>query len=149
MTAVIQRIAEGISLGLTVPTVVFSAMVVVMFFKSAIQAIKRGRERDAIDWLKLGIWIGFVGSSIDNIYWGFAWSCSFVGSSLTGWAFNNGVYFNIPFRQLSGILAAYCHVRCAVEMTKGKTDLRLWITTGLGAVYVGALVLLKAIFKFK
>lgn len=113
--------AELLSLTLTVPTVVLSIGVVRMFFRKALEGLQE-KQRSATQWFAIGITIGFLGSTFDNLYWSIPWSASFLQHSLTGVLVENGVYFNIPFRQLCGIAAAYCHIRCAIDYRNGRQD---------------------------
>lgn len=109
----------------------------------------------ASEWLIAGVFISFLGMVADNAYWGIAWTFSFLESDYKGWWFQNGVFANVPFRQLPGILAAYCHIRAAAawraENGDSQEGLRLWkiasliMASGvfLGFVYVCVLVALK------
>ena len=57
-----------------------------------------------------------------------------------------GVYFNIPFRQIAGTLAAYCHIKSAILYSKRENRLlrNALITSALlGAAFVAALVLAR------
>lgn len=110
----IHKAAELISLSLTVPTVLLGLLVVAIWGKSSIKALKE-RRKTATDWLILGIVISFVGSSLDNIYWGITWGSDLLGLESSERWFLNGVYANIPLRQTAGIIAAFCHLRGAVS----------------------------------
>ena len=118
----LHKAAELISLALTVPTVLLGSLVVVIWGKSSIKALK-ARRKTATDWLILGIVVSFVGSSLDNIYWGIAWGSDLLGLKSGAAWFRNGVYTNIPFRQTAGIIAAFCHLRGAISWSsKGSPD---------------------------
>ena len=109
-----NKLAEFISLILTIPTVVFGAMVVALWGKTAFR-LKIGRTKlNSTQWFVLGVTVGFLGSVIDNIYWGIAWGAEFLGHDSASFWFSNGVYSNIPFRQIAGTIAAYCHIKSAV-----------------------------------
>ena len=109
-----HKAAELLSLALTVPTVIFGVMVVVIWGKSILKRFS-AEDRTATDWLILGIVISFIGSGLDNIYWGITWGSDFLGLESSASWFRNGVYANIPFRQTAGIVAALCHLRGAVS----------------------------------
>lgn len=105
-------------------------------------------EPDTIEascWFILGVAVGFLGGLFDNFYWLIPWSCDFTRSEWREFWFSNGVYSNIPFRQLCGILAGYCHVRSAMIKRHGmdassRTLNRVFCCSTLaGAAYVLAL----------
>ena len=75
----------------------------------------RAVQRDASQWFILGVAIGFAGSVFDNLYWGIAWLSNYLAwESWPQW-FACGVYSNVVFRQTAGLVAAYCHIRSAIE----------------------------------
>ena len=115
----IHRIAEMISLIMTIPTVLLAVSVVYLWLPAARRALKAD-SRDAHQWFILGVVGGFAGSAVDNAYWFLPWSASFIGESATfGHLTEFGVYFNVFFRQGLGIFAAYCHIKAA-EMSSIK-----------------------------
>ena len=109
-----HKAAELISLALTVPTVIFGIMVAVIWGRSILKRFG-AEDRAATDWLILGVVISFIGSGLDNIYWGITWGADFFSLESSSSWFRNGVYANIPFRQTAGIVAALCHLRGAVS----------------------------------
>jgi hypothetical protein len=112
----IHRLAEMLSLTMTIPTVVLAIAVVYLWFPAARAALKADRK-DARQWFILGVVFGFIGSAIDNVYWFMPWSASFMGESdLFRQLTDIGVFFNIILRQGFGIAAAYCHIK-ASEMS--------------------------------
>lgn len=112
----IHRVAEMLSLTMTIPTVVLAIAVVYLWFPAARAALRSDRK-DARQWFILGVVFGFIGSAIDNVYWFMPWSASFMGESdLFRQLTDIGVFFNIIFRQGFGIAAAYCHIK-ASEMS--------------------------------
>jgi len=128
--------AEFISLTLTVPTLLTAAAVVARWWPSARKAIMSWPNLDPMEWFVLGVAVGFAGAFADNVYWGLAWTASFLGLPSKGWLFDNGVCFNIAFRQAMGIFAAYCHLRAGVQ-----TD-RNWLAVFnkiIALSYVGAI----------
>jgi hypothetical protein len=108
----VQHIAELISLGMTFPTVILAMAVVYTWLPSARDAI-RSNSITAQDWFIVGVVAGFTGSILDNIYWFFPWTASYLGHESFQTLTNAGVFFNIIFRQGLGIIAAYCHLRAA------------------------------------
>lgn len=114
-----QKIAEFLSIALTVPTLFLGILVVYLWHKSAIKAIKKDKEdRDETDYLILGITIGFVGAIIDNAYWGIAWLSSYLDLNNKSFWFESGVYANIPFRQIAKIIAGYLHIKGFILATQ-------------------------------
>lgn len=113
----IQKIAELISNGLAIPTILLSLLVVLFWFKSAKTSIK-AEIKTSEQWFILGVFIGFLGESIDNIYWTLAWTAQYLEWTIAPVLMEKGVFSNIPFRQGLGIVAAYCHVRSALQFRK-------------------------------
>ena len=109
-----QKLAELISLGLTVPTILLSIWVVRLYWRPSLEAV-RAERRTSVEWFAIGITIGFLGSSLDNLYWAIPWTASYLGYTGTNDLVEAGVFFNIPFRQLCGSIAAYCHIRSVLE----------------------------------
>ena len=115
----IHRIAEMISLIMTIPTVLLAISVVYLWLPAARAALKAD-SRDAHQWFILGVVGGFLGSAIDNLYWFMPWTASFMGeSAIFSQLTDFGVYFNVFFRQGLGIFAAFCHIKAA-EMSSLK-----------------------------
>ena len=108
-----HEIATFVSLATTVPTVLF-AFAVVYFFRANARKAFFATERREVDWLILGIVIGFIGSLVDNAYWGVCWTGDFFGLALTESCFKNGVFPNVFFRQATTLVAALCHLQAAV-----------------------------------
>lgn len=111
----VQRIAELVSLGMTLPTLVLAGAVV-YFWSSSVKVPKLAQE-----WFILGVVAGFIGSFLDNTYWFIPWTASFLELNQKSMLVDIGVFFNIFFRQGLGIFAAYCHLKaaeidCAVRM---------------------------------
>lgn len=108
-------VAEWFSLALTAPTLFLCAWVVREYRSGAVDGFKLARigiySRSHL--LVLGITIGFAGSFMDNLYWGFAWTAEAIGHPSRDWWFSHGVWSNLPFRQGAGILAGIAHVVAA------------------------------------
>lgn len=137
------KIAELFSLFLSVPTIMLSLGVVVFWYSGAMDAIKRKQGLAAQDWFIVGVFIGFIGEALDNAYWMFAWTASFLGLPSESFWFENGAYPNIFFRQICGALAAYCHIRAHFEFKPGSSrmhDTIFWLAMTGGLVFAGALM---------
>jgi hypothetical protein len=133
--------AEALSLALTWPTVVIGVGVLVHWRQQAWEAWEATADkRTPTQWLILGIAVGFLGSVLDNIYWGVAWTADFAELSSRDFWFRNGVWPNIPFRQVAGAYAAYCHLRSYYAASKaGNRKLVFYVVLSLllGVAYVG------------
>lgn len=134
-------VAEMFSLALTFPTVLVGLGVLVHWGSEAWQAFKKPASlRTGVDWLILGVAIGFLGDVLDNAYWGVAWSAEYMELSIRDTLFAHGVWPNIPFRQGAGIYAAYCHMRSYyVSRKQGNKKLSRIVLASfiVGFVYVG------------
>jgi len=135
-----QTIAEAISLFLTWPTILLGAVVVIKWGQSAWKSLCTKRsERDSTQWFILGVAVAFLGSIVDNGYWGVAWTAHTIDHPQTLNLFATGVYFNIPFRQMAGAYAAYCHLKAyaagSVENDL-KTKRLVVVSLMLGAAHV-------------
>ncbi len=111
----IQNIAKLISIGMTFPTVILAAVVVYTWLPSAINSLKTS-SLESQEWFIIGVIVGFIGAIFDNIFWVIPWTYSFIGVDLYYKVIPYGILFNIIFRQLCIIIAAYCHLKAA-EMT--------------------------------
>ena len=141
-----QEIAELISLGMTFPTVILAVAVVYTWLPSAREAINRDKPQ-AQDWFIVGVVAGFVGATLDNIYWFMPWSASYIDHHAFQTLTNAGVFFNIFFRQGCGIVAGYCHLKAAElsinPQLKGLNKL-LVASNLMGIAYATLLILSKA-----
>lgn len=104
-----------LSLALTPLTILASAAVIYFFYKPFVRACS-SRDKDAVQWMILGVVIGFAGSILDNIWWGFAWSADYLDntSAFRHFMFDHGVYSNAFARQAMGIIAGLCHISSAL-----------------------------------
>lgn len=116
-TNTVQDVAELISLGLTLPTISLAWLVVWLFYNPAASAFLL-RFRSAAQWVALGITIGFAGAIGDNAYWMLPWTAKYLKLGISDSLVDYGVFFNIFFRQLAGILAGYCHARSVFEFVE-------------------------------
>jgi hypothetical protein len=135
---------EQVSLWLSWPTIILSLGVVYHWLRFAWQAFKRPpQDRTRQCWFIIGVTVAFFGDSVDNLYWGIAWSIEFVypPDYENAW-FALGALPNIVFRQLAGMYAAYCHMRAYYHDDKlGLSRIKLWYVTSilLGGIYVAIL----------
>ena len=113
-----------ISGGLTVLTILMGVLVLVHWIKPAATALKSRRKISSEQWLIIGVVVAFIGQTLDNSYWLITWTANYFDSesTLTHWLFDNGPAANLPFRQVCGIVAAYCHVYAAVMIDEIKTQ---------------------------
>lgn len=106
--------AELLSLFLTIPTIIYALAVAYLYGRSAwgnLSSLSMG----AREWMILGVVVSFVTDSVDNSWWGIAWTFFHADDPRADWWFDNGVFCNVPFRQGGGIVAAWCHIK-AVRM---------------------------------
>lgn len=136
----LHRFVSLASLVLTPATIILSLAVVIVWLDSAKRALF-SREKNSVQWLILGVSIGFVGSIVDNAYWGVAWTADFLGHSSRDQLFKNGVYSNAPFRQLCTIAAAACHVKAGVDSHNIFFKFVV-ISAGLSGVFVAVALLI-------
>ena len=146
----LHKLAELISLGLSVPAVILSVTVVLVWFTAAAKAVK-SEYRTSTQWFALGVAVGFLGGAVDNLYWMFPWTFSFYGDPKSIDLFHFGVYSNIPFRQVATLTAAYCHIRSALALNEAVTGKQVddglvfvnrlfQISLLLGAIFIAVLV---------
>lgn len=143
----LQEIAELLSLGTTFPTMILSIAVILIWLPSAIPAIRSKRPK-AQDWFIIGVVSGFIGSTLDNLYWFFPWSASFLDHPSFLSMVKVGIFSNVVFRQGLGIVAAYCHLQAA-HLSSGISKFnglnKLLVASNLiGVAYCAFLVLTKA-----
>lgn len=141
----IAEMAKLLSMGLTVPNLIFSFAVCYLWFNASKDVYFSG-FREASDWLILGVFVGFTGQILDNFYWAFPWTASFLGLNSSTALFESGIYFNIFFRQGLGLVAACFHV---ISFCSGRDNrLRIFnlLLIGshlLGVIYVLILLIVK------
>lgn len=140
----IQDSAEVVSLWLTWPTIALGFAVLLHWGPHVYQQVRDKRDLVHQDWLILGIAVSFFGSVFDNLYWGLAWSVDFIESDYREWWFRHGVYANIPFRQICGSYAAYCHLVAFYKWPE-RSKVRIWFVLSLvgGLLYSCLLALIK------
>lgn len=133
----LQHVAELISLGMTIPTLVLAGAVV-YFWSPSLSKIKT-----ANDWFVTGVVFGFVGAFLDNTYWFIPWTASFLELESTNALVKAGVFFNIFFRQGLGIFAAYCHLKAAEmhETKKFRFLNRMLLVSSLAGVAYAMLII--------
>lgn len=138
---------EGVSLVLTSPTVWLAVGVIAIWWTHAFNAWKlQAKDRKAYDWLIMGVCIGFLGSVMDNLYWGLAWTLDFLSWEPYRTSFFNwGALPNIFFRQGTGIAAAHCHIMS--YLTHHRPDLIpaykscAWLSLLFGIIWVMTMLL--------
>lgn len=115
----VRSLATLLSICLTIPTIVLALRVVYIWLPS----VRNPRELKTAtpeQWFILGVAVSFFGSVLDNSYWQLAWSMEYAGCPETQDFIFWGPLFNIPFRQVSGIVAAGCHIKAAEAMVAKK-----------------------------
>ncbi len=104
--------------GVTLFTILMGFSVLLYWRKATAKAITQNEALSSEQWLILGVTFGFIGQVLDNMYWLITWSVEFIQpqSELSIWLFDNGMLFNLPFRQILGSLAAFFHVKAAIHL---------------------------------
>lgn len=131
-----------LSLALTPATIIAAIVVLVLWWKSTKRAFWV-RHKTEVQWFILGVSISFLGSVVDNFYWGLAWTADYTGHESRDALFKYGVYSNAPFRQLCTILAAVCHIRAAMTAQDRRFRAIIIIAWLTGLLTAGLLVWLR------
>ena len=146
-----MRVAELISLGLAVPAMLLSAMVVLKWRTPACQAYRTmASSRTPDQWIILGVFISFLGGLLDSMYWQAAWTAIFAEVCFKDWLMLHGSIPNIFSRNICDILAAWCHLMAYVRVYNGDAAVEqannltyfTFLTFLIGAGYVVLLVVL-------
>lgn len=109
----LRKLAELLSLGMTVPTVVLCSAVVWTWGPAA-KAAWHAHVKSADQWFILGVAVGFIGAALDNLYWAMPWTASYLEHPSQHVLVASGVFANVVCRQALGIVAAYCHLKAAM-----------------------------------
>ena len=120
------------SITLSIPSITSAVSVCWAWYQPAVRAALQGLKTE-YQMLIAGIFIKFAGTFLDGIYWTPTWSAAFVDmeSGITQFLFNNGGYFNIPFRYLPDTAAALLHIAAAVKTDDKSLKYLLWSTIGI------------------
>jgi len=142
-----QGVAEFFSLWMTWPSVGLSLLVVYLWGPQAWRALFKG-SYSPTELFVLGVAAGFIGEVCDSLFWGFAWSLSYIEHPWKHGVFQSGVFFNIVFRQLMTMVAAYFHVQSYIRHREVSGDVpetswpvrmllrhTAWCSVLLGLVY--------------
>ena len=143
----VHQVAELLSLAITPPTIIPAVLICYLWLRNSGETFTRG-PKSAQDWFIIGVFCSFVGSAFDNAYWGVAWSASYLEADVTAALFRSGVYSNIPFRQMAGAMAGYCHIRAAYQHANegsGAEIANRWTIVSfiVGAVLIAGLMFAK------
>lgn len=133
------------------PAIAASVLVVIWWGSQSLKALRKSYNTSS-ELFAIGVAVGFLGEILDSLYWCIPWTMSFTGSLNTATWMNNGVYFNIFFRQAFTIMAATLHLKSYIRFVEesGASGAKLeavrqmfaigaWV---LGGIYVGVLTLL-------
>lgn len=135
------------SLALTVPLVFLCFMVIYECYKPLKNCLRKAKEDKKICWIIAGIFFGFSGNLVDNIYWTIPWSANYLELKSTSDLIKFGVFPNIFFRQILTAFAAYCHLRAFIAPEHNRDSMWLHaiiiITLFFGVFYVFSLWYVK------
>lgn len=110
-----------LSLALTVMFVANAIRVCIIWRKyAAASLITPFRKRTESDWLASGIFLGFFGNIVDNVFWALVWILVLFEMPQEATFFAIGSFMNLIFRQGLGIAAARHHVIAAEQIHLGK-----------------------------
>ena len=139
----LRSIVELGSLALTVPLVFLCCMVIYECYVPLKHCIQKVQGDKKICWIIAGIFFGFAGNLIDNIYWAIPWSSNYLGLKYTEDLIKFGVFPNIFFRQILTAFAAYCHLRAFIAPEHNRDSrwlhIIIIITFIFGVFYVFSL----------
>lgn len=141
-----RRFVELLSLGLSATAITLSIAVLSAWWPATRRAAVR-QNRTSVDWLMIGVFVGFLGGTFDSAYWQIPWTMNyFCSPCATDWI-QWGVLPNIMFRNGCDILSAGCHLRAATidgDAAAGRGT--RWTALALAAfvLYSGAVFTLKA-----
>lgn len=116
----IDKISQLTSLLLTLPMLIGCVIVVYIYLGPAWVAWRQRKwtALTAQDWLIIGIVISFIGKIFDNSYWTAAWTSELYDLKSREFLFTHGNTPNIPFRILSSMAAAWCHIKAAMVFSE-------------------------------
>lgn len=132
---------ELLSLALTPPTIVYAAVVFIVWGPRAVKLIKSDRPFTPGEWLIMGVVIGFLGSFADNLYYCAVWTAHYLRAPVAPALIVAGPVANIPFRLVAGIAAAYCHLRGLLSI-EARWAVALG-AMGLGLLYALTLAIIR------
>lgn len=138
------ELSEIVSLGLTAPTIFLAFAVLAKWRVSASDALyKDSNLRTSHEWFIIGVFVSFLGQAADNIWWGVAWAAEFLDLRFRDTLFDYGVVSNIPFRQVTGIIAAFCHLKAFSEFTGESVVITKRIAVAVGCVTAAGLAAIR------
>lgn len=132
----LRTLAELLSLGMTVPTVVL-CLAVIWTWGPAAKLAWRAPSKTADQWFILGVALGFIGASIDSLYWSGYWTADYLRHDSAATFARFGLYANLVARQGLGMVAAFCHLKAA---TLSSAKPRKCLNELLVASHVGGLL---------
>lgn len=140
-----------LSLGLTPPAIVAS-IVTAWKWRHDHTAYMRSENPTAAQTINAGIFRGFVGAFVDNLWWGFAWSFDYLGmEGPRNFFFTYGVFSNVFFRQIATTWAGSLHIRAEAMSISGearsKAVVNYWKLVGFTCALSFAFVLFLTSIK--
>lgn len=138
-----DKVVTLLSIFLTPALLIASSVVIYLLYPSFKKATKTV-NKDAIQWMIIGIVMNFIGTLFDNLWWFFAWSYNYIDA--TGvekdFFFSYGVYSNTIFRQVFGIVGALCHVYAGTIQASIVNKIILYLGAVIGTIQVIILLLI-------
>ena len=145
----IDKISQLVSLLLTLPMLIGCVIVVYVYFGPAWVAWRQRKwtALSAQDWLIIGIVISFIGKILDNSYWTAAWTAELYDVHSKEFLFQHGNTPNIPFRIISSMAAAWCHIKAAMVFSENsdrhvvtKCDYLICVAAGIAIMTLSVLI---------
>lgn len=117
---IFNKLSSLFSLWLTIPAIFLSIIVCIKWYPEALVSLKTSsNNRTATQWLILGVAVGFAGSIINNFTLCIIMVIMFLMDESVEYLYHNRIYSNI-ICQITGISAAYCHVRAVLQYSTDR-----------------------------
>lgn len=126
-----NQLVEIMTVVLSVPALLLSALVLKHWFPQARKALLENRL--AADWLVLGVTINFIGIILNTGYWSLFWTSTTLGWGIAPVLMDNGGIANLATRYTPVIGAAWCHLMAYHTFVKGdRRSPTTWLVWAVG-----------------
>lgn len=129
----LSDILRAMTTSLTFPAIFLCGMVLWRWSPKAWTALWK-RQRDAADWLVLGVTTFVIGASLNMAYWGTYWWLQNSGNPLYGTLNDYGPYVNLFTRQGMAVISCLCHLRAYRVHTEKRSPYLIYLWASLVAV---------------
>ncbi len=139
-----DRFGHSVSLALSIPAIWVGLLVSGIALVTLIKVWDRKSELTREQKFILGIFISFVGGSLDSGYWLIPWSLDFVQHPNADAWFYAGFLPNIFFRNICDLLGGFLHLMALIVAFGPKLrGFVIWssiVSFAIGIVFVGCLI---------